>query len=154
MPKVKKHRTNVAIDMTPLVDVAFLLLTFFMLTTKFKPQEEVQVNLPASHSRAKMPGTDAMTLLFSPDGKLFLGLDSQQLRGQIFGESRKLKPSIPITLEELSSFVSQVMSANPKTRVIIKGDKDSVYGHAEDVMAALAKAGVNKYELVTSTAAD
>jgi len=42
MPAVKVKRMGIAIDMTPLVDVAFLLLTFFMLTTKFKPQEEVE----------------------------------------------------------------------------------------------------------------
>ena len=46
MPKFKPHRQGVRIDMTPLVDVAFLLLTFFMLTTQFKPQEEVTIVLP------------------------------------------------------------------------------------------------------------
>ncbi len=45
MPKFKPHRQGVRIDMTPLVDVAFLLLTFFMLTTQFKPQEEVTIVL-------------------------------------------------------------------------------------------------------------
>ena len=43
MPKIKPKRHGVLIDMTPLVDVAFLLLTFFMLTTQFKPPEEVQI---------------------------------------------------------------------------------------------------------------
>ncbi|MBI3580222.1 MAG: biopolymer transporter ExbD, partial [Ignavibacteriales bacterium] len=41
MGKFKKKRVGISLDMTPLVDVAFLLLTFFMLTTKFKPVEEV-----------------------------------------------------------------------------------------------------------------
>ena len=50
MPKFKPHRQGYRIDMTPLVDVAFLLLTFFMLTTTFKPSEEVTIVLPASHS--------------------------------------------------------------------------------------------------------
>ncbi|HAV22599.1 MAG TPA: biopolymer transporter ExbD, partial [Bacteroidetes bacterium] len=66
MPAVKVKRMGIAIDMTPLVDVAFLLLTFFMLTTKFKPQEEVEVNLPASHAKFKMPESDVMTITFSP----------------------------------------------------------------------------------------
>jgi biopolymer transport protein ExbD len=55
MPKIKKHRLGVAIDNTPLVDVGFLLLTFFMLTTQFKPPEEVQIVLPSSHSAFKLP---------------------------------------------------------------------------------------------------
>ncbi|MBI3193765.1 MAG: biopolymer transporter ExbD, partial [Ignavibacteriae bacterium] len=48
MPKFKKARIAVKIDMTPMVDVAFLLLTFFMLTTQFRPPEEVQIILPSS----------------------------------------------------------------------------------------------------------
>ena len=55
MPKFKPHRQGVRIDMTPLVDVAFLLLTFFMLTTQFKPPEEVVIELPSSHSEFKLP---------------------------------------------------------------------------------------------------
>jgi biopolymer transport protein ExbD len=151
MPKVKKNRMSVAIDMTPLVDVAFLLLTFFMLTTKFRPQEDVTVNLPASHAKAKIPESNVITITFSPEGKIYFGVDSQQLRGQLFGESRKLKPSIPVTIEELPDLAQAARSTNPKMRVIIKGDKDGVYGPAEDVMNALQKAGIAKFELVTQT---
>jgi len=150
MPKVKKKRVNIAIDMTPLVDVAFLLLTFFMLTTKFRPQEELTVVPPSSHAKAKMPESNVMTITFSPEGKIYLGLDSQQLRAQLFGESKKLRPSIPVTLEELPALAQQARSANPKLRAIIKGDKDSMYGPAEDVMNALQKANIPRFELVTS----
>lgn len=149
MPKVKKKRVGISIDMTPLVDVAFLLLTFFMLTTKFKPQEEVQLILPQSHSKYKLPESDVMTITFSPEGKIFLGVDSQQLRAQLFGDQNKLKPSIPVSLEELPSLAQQARSVNPKLRTVIKGDKDSVYGPAEDVMNALQKANISRFELVT-----
>ncbi|MEK6755188.1 MAG: biopolymer transporter ExbD [Bacteroidota bacterium] len=149
MPKVKKKRVGISIDMTPLVDVAFLLLTFFMLTTKFKPQEDVQLSLPASHSKYKLPESDVITITFSPEGKLYFGLDSQQLRARIFGEQNKLKQSIPVTLEELPAMVQQARSANPKLRTVIKGDKDSMYGPAEDVMNALQKANIARFELVT-----
>lgn len=151
MPAVKKKRMSIAIDMTPLVDVAFLLLTFFMLTTKFRPQEDVTVSLPASHAKAKMPETDVITITFSPDGKYYFGLDSQQLRAQLFGERNKLKPSIPVTLEELTDLAQQARSANPKLRTIIKGDRSGPYGPAEDVMNALQKAQIARFELVTTT---
>ena len=48
MPRIKKKRVSIRIDMTPLVDVAFLLLTFFMLTTVFKPAEEVEIKILAA----------------------------------------------------------------------------------------------------------
>ena len=53
--------------MTPLVDVAFLLLTFFMLTTQFKPPEEVTIVLPSSHSDFKLPESDVMTISIVKD---------------------------------------------------------------------------------------
>lgn len=149
MARIKKKRIGISLDMTPLVDVAFLLLTFFMLTTKFKPQEEVQIVLPASHAKYKVPESDVMTITFSPEGKIFLGVDSQQLRGQLFGEQNKLKSSIPVTLDELPALAQQARSVNPKLRAVIRGDKDSMYGPAEDVMNALQKANIARFELVT-----
>ena len=71
MPKFKPHRQGVRIDMTPLVDVAFLLLTFFMLTTQFKPTEEVTIMLPSSHSEFKLPESDVMTINIAEDGRIF-----------------------------------------------------------------------------------
>ena len=62
MPKFKKPRVNVRVDMTPMVDVAFLLLTFFMLTTQFRPPEEVEIVLPSSHSAIKLPESNVMLI--------------------------------------------------------------------------------------------
>ncbi|MGB2867833.1 MAG: biopolymer transporter ExbD, partial [Bacteroidota bacterium] len=95
------------------------------------------------------PESDVMTITFSPEGKIFLGVDSQQLRAQLFGESNKLKPSMAVTLDELPSIAQQAKGANPKLRAVIKGDKDSMYGPAEDVMNALGKANISRFELVT-----
>ena len=58
----KKPRVGIRIDMTPMVDVAFLLLIFFMSTTQFKPPEEAQLELPSSHSEIKLPDSDVMIL--------------------------------------------------------------------------------------------
>src|SRR5207245_11277812 len=58
----KKRRIGIAIDMTPMVDVAFLLLIFFMCTTQFKPPEKDKITLPESNSEAKSPETGIITL--------------------------------------------------------------------------------------------
>lgn len=150
MPKIKPKRQGVLIDMTPLVDVAFLLLTFFMLTTQFKPPEEVQIELPSSHSQFKLPESDVMTLSLSKDGRIFLGLDSQRLRGRLFGKENELKASIEVPKDRLAEMLIQARTANPKLRTVIKGDKDSDYGLAEDVMDILQKTKITRFNLVTN----
>ncbi len=136
--------------MTPLVDVAFLLLTFFMLTTQFKPPEEVEIILPSSHSEFKLPESDVMTLTLAEDGRIFLGLDSQRLRARLFGKENELKGSIEIPKENLADMLIQARTANPKLRTVIKGDKDTEYGIAEDVMDILQKTRITRFNLVTN----
>ena len=87
MPKIKKKRVGFKLDMTPMVDVAMLLLTFFMMTTQFRPEEATAIDLPSSHAPFKMPETDIMTVTVNKEGRVFLGVDSQTLRGQLFGEA-------------------------------------------------------------------
>ncbi len=150
MPKVKRKRYGVLIDMTPLVDVAFLLLTFFMLTTQFRPPEEVTIDLPSSHSQIKLPESDVMTLSLSKDGRIFLGLDSQILRGRIFGKENELKGSIEVPKDKLADMLIQARTARPQLRTVIKGDRNSEYGVAEDVMDILQKTKITRFNLVTA----
>jgi biopolymer transport protein ExbD len=149
MPKFKPKRMGVRIDMTPLVDVAFLLLTFFMLTTQFKPPEEVTVELPSSNSEFKLPESDVMTITLVKDGRIFLGLDSQRLRGRLFGKENELKASIEVPKDRLGDMLIQARTANPKLRTVIKGDKEAEYGLAEDVMNILQKTKITRFNLVT-----
>src|SRR5512134_3600948 len=58
----KKRRIGISIDMTPMVDVAFLLLIFFMCTTQFKPPEKDKITLPESNSEAKSPESEIITI--------------------------------------------------------------------------------------------
>ena len=136
--------------MTPLVDVAFLLLTFFMLTTQFKPPEEVQIELPSSNSQFKLPESDVMTLSLAKDGRIFLGLDSQKLRRRLFGPENELKGSIEVPKDRLADYLIQARTANPKLRTVIKGDQGTEYGVVEDVMNILQKTRINRFNLVTN----
>lgn len=154
MPKFKKGRTGVIMDMTPLVDVAFLLLTFFMLTTQFRPPEEVEIILPASHSAFKLPESNVMLITISKDSRIFLGFDSPKMTGRIFGEQNRLRSAVEVTTKELPNFLIQARIANTKLRTVVKGDAGSEYGVAEDVMDILLKTNITRFNLVTDLKKD
>ncbi len=80
MPKAKIHRKSPSLDMTAMCDVAFLLLTFFMLTAKARPQEAVIVDTPGSISETKLPDAGTLTILVGPDGKVFLDMAGSHTR--------------------------------------------------------------------------
>jgi len=71
MPSVKLPRKSTATDMTPFVDVAFLILSFFMLATKFKPPAPVTINTPHSVSSDKLKEQDALLIEFDSTGRVF-----------------------------------------------------------------------------------
>ncbi|PWK27420.1 biopolymer transport protein ExbD/TolR [Arcicella aurantiaca] len=78
MPKVKAKRQSVSLDMTAMCDVAFLLLTFFMLTAKFKPEEAVTITPPSSISEKALPANAGfLTVSVGPEGGIFLGTDDK-----------------------------------------------------------------------------
>lgn len=74
MPSVKIPKKSTAVDMTPFVDVAFLILTFFIMATKFKPQEPVEIKTPNSVSTKDLPETDALQVTFDSTGRVFFSI--------------------------------------------------------------------------------
>jgi len=154
MPKIKKHRLGIAIDNTPLVDIGFLLLTFFMLTTQFRPPEEVQIILPTSHSKFVLPESNIMTITISKDNEIVLGFDSQHMMAKLFGEENKLRLGVPVTTKELPDLLIRARIANPKLRTVVKGDRDAEYGITEDVMDILQKTQITRFNLVTDLERD
>ena len=145
----KKKRISIKIDMTPMVDVAFLLLTFFMLTTQFKAPDDVQLILPSSHSAFKLPETDVMVISIEKDGKIHLGVDSPNVRVRLFGPAGVKTLSAEVDVKDLPNLLIQARMANPKLRTVIKGDKDAPYGPVEDVMNILQKTKITRFNLVT-----
>ena len=70
--KVRAKKSSTHIDMTPMVDLAFLLLTFFMLTTTFGKPKTMEINMPVKDPTEKPSEvTNAMTVLLSGDNKIF-----------------------------------------------------------------------------------
>ncbi|MCC7526424.1 MAG: biopolymer transporter ExbD [Chitinophagaceae bacterium] len=93
MPKAKIARKSTWVDMTAFVDVSFLILTFFILATKFKPEEPVEVKFPSSVSADKVPEMDAFLVTIDKDGRVFVQMDDPGARESIannLNETRQL----------------------------------------------------------------
>src|SRR6185437_3424838 len=103
MPKVKIPRKNISLDMTAMCDMAFLLLTFFMLTTKFKAQEPIAVDMPSSISEIKLPDKDMLTISVDKKGAVFFGVDDQNTRKAML-ERIAQKYNMNFTASELYEF--------------------------------------------------
>ena len=77
MGRAKLPRKSTSIDMTAMCDVAFLLLSFFILTTKFKPAEAIAVTTPNSVAAKVAETKDIVLITIDKDGKVFLSMDDE-----------------------------------------------------------------------------
>jgi biopolymer transport protein ExbD len=128
MPKVKIPRKSTAIDMTVMCDVAFLLLTFFILTATARQPEALPVDTPASTVKIKLPETDVATLTIG-QGKVFFGVKGQQIRINMldriakrynlqFTDQEKIRFSVVeefgVPVANLKSFIAQTSDERTK----------------------------------------
>ncbi len=124
MPRAKVARKSTAIDMTAMCDVAFLLLTFFILTATARQPEALPVDTPASTVKFKLPDTDIATLTVG-QGKVFFGVPGQPIRVRTL-ELMAEKYAMQFTDEEklrfslIESF--GVPMGNLKQIIELKGD--------------------------------
>lgn len=92
MAKIKMSKKATAIDMTAMCDVAFLLLTFFILTATAKQPEPLPVTTPNSTVQVKLPDTDLAIITIGDSGKVFFGVKGPEVRRkmlELMAEKRK-----------------------------------------------------------------
>jgi len=135
MAAKKMRRIGVKIDMTPMVDVAFLLLIFFMSTSQFDPPQKLPITIPDSHSNLKVPESDVMTIGVGKENQILyqIGKNPQEFTD----------------IANLETIVTEQRRKNPRLRVAIKADKISEYGTMEDIMAVMQKTNTITFSLVT-----
>jgi len=102
MPKVKVPRKSTAIDMTAMCDVAFLLLTFFILTATARAPEPLPVDTPASTVKVKLPELNIATVIVGQE-KVFFGVKGQQVR-ELMLEKMAKHYNLQFTPEEKKRF--------------------------------------------------
>jgi len=102
MPKLKIPKSSPAIDMTPMVDLAFLLVTFFMLAASFRPSEPVTVETPSSISDKFIPENMIMVTVAS-DGKVYFNLTGAEARKEALTNMMGLY-KVSLTEEQIEKF--------------------------------------------------
>jgi biopolymer transport protein ExbD len=130
-----KRRIGIRIDMTPMVDVAFLLLIFFMTTTQFKPPEEVSVTLPYSSSEIKVPGSNLITVIVNGEGRVFIQEEQGQTRAVDQGG--------------VAAALGDARTRMPTAFIILKADKKAKYGVIADVIDGFVEANALRFNLMT-----
>jgi biopolymer transport protein ExbD len=143
----KPKRVGISIDMTPFVDIAFLLLIFFMSTTVFKPPEEEAIALPESHSEAKAPESGVITITVSKAPVVHVTWRKAGQEIDIIPDQGNLR-------DELSLALRNARADAPTARVIVKMDKEAPYGVMADMMSALQEAKAPRFNVQTELAAD
>lgn len=129
----KARRLGVRMDMTPLVDVAFLLLTFFMLTTTFSLPQVMEINLPPSESKSEVTESTLLLLRIVADGRVFWNLGTETPR--------------PIPWNELRGFLRERGQANPNLITLVKVDRKSPYENSVRIIDELYLAQITRFSL-------
>ncbi len=126
-----EHR-GVTVEMTPLIDMVFLLLVFFLVATTFHQTErEMQIALP----EAAFTGPISTALR-----EIIINVDAD---GSIIVSGRTIEP------DDLRAIVEQAVEANPDQKVTLRGDRDTAYANIIRVLDICKGAGVQEPYLDT-----
>lgn len=129
----QRRRIGIKIDMTPFVDVVMLLLTFFMLTTRFGRPQSMEINLPPSEAKVEVAESNLLTLRVMEDGSIYwnMGIEAPQ----------------KIELSELRKLLTTKSQENPRLITLVKVDRQSKYHRMVDVLDEINVADIKRFSL-------
>jgi biopolymer transport protein ExbD len=145
--KKRAKKMSVHLDMTPMVDLAFLLLTFFMLTTTFSKPQTMEINMPIKdvdpEEQIALKASNAMTIILGEDDRLFYyyGLGDPAENPEVI-ESDYSATGIRKVL------LSPKVKSNDKMTVMIKAMEKSRYKNVVDILDELKITDTRKFALV------
>jgi biopolymer transport protein ExbD len=132
--RAKKKRVGVRIDMTPMVDVAFLLLIFFMVTTVFRRPLAMEINMPEPGAKVEVPESNVMSVFIDADEALFYKVGKTELE--------------PVTWPELDPLFRGYAEANPNLIILVKIHRKARYEPMVDMMDTLEDADMQRFSLI------
>jgi biopolymer transport protein ExbD len=115
-----KRRVAIRIDMTPMVDIAFLLLIFYMVTTVFSMPQAMEVNLPPSQNPIPVAESRLLTLRIDADGSLYWNIARETPH--------------PIPFDSLRGLLMEWNKKQPKLVTLVKIQKEAKYFKMVDVI--------------------
>lgn len=131
--KKRKKRVGIRIDMTPLVDIAFLLLTFFMLTTSMSRPQTMEINLPPEEITIEIAESNLLTLRVNDKGEIFWSI--------------ALDAPVRIEFANLRNFLKERASTNPKLVTLVKIDRQGKYDMMVNMIDELNLASITRFSL-------
>ena len=146
----KKRRVSIVIDMTPMVDIAFLLLIFYMATTQFKPPEARAVELPQSHSQIELPDKDVIHITVTKDDSIyvdFIELVTVPIDGKMVETKGRVVQRCDVY--NVSEKILRARARNLRALVVIKADRKANFGVMQDVMKSMQENHLERFLIIT-----
>ena len=180
-PKQKKHSSRV--DLTPMVDLGFLLITFFMLTTSMLKPQTMEISVPSKdkvleEDQNKIKASQAITILLAKENKLFYyfgtqenGIDpevvetnysSEGLRKMLFQKNFDVMKAVDelkkekkkMAEEDYNKKLSELKSVKTAPIIIIKAADDANYKNLVDILDEMNINNIARYAIVDITPYD
>jgi len=148
--KKRSKKTSTKIDMTPMVDLAFLLITFFMLTTSFSKPQTMEVNMPdKTHENKEAPvkASHAITIILGENDKVYW-----------FQGDEESEPQVQVTDYSPEGIRKVLFRKNKeigsKFVVVIKAMQKSKYKNMVDMLDEMAITQTKRFAIVKITPED
>ena len=122
------------VNLTPLIDVVFLLLIFFMVSTTFEHQSRIQVELPEASAEPTTPESESLEIIVDAQGRYFIG-DEQVVNTR---------------LKTLKGAITKVLGDRTDMPVIVRADASSPHQSVVTVLDAASQLGLNRISLATT----
>lgn len=130
-----KKRVGIAMDMTPMVDVAFLLLTFFMLTTVFRRPQTLEIKLPPGSGKAEVQESSLTIVRVSEENQIYI--------------AKGLEAPKKVEFAEMTSFFKEKGKEAMKGIFLLKLDRKAKYHMMVDIIDELNLAKIDRYSVGT-----
>jgi len=145
----QSKRIGFHLDMTPMVDVAFLLLTFFMLTTTFSKSNTMEINIPPEKTEVRVAENNVLTLRIADDAMAYYSLGENAPRKIPLYDTRRMALS-----GELRQLLREQTKSNEKLVIVVKISEKAKYRHLVDVIDELNLMKIDRFSLDDYTEQD